>query len=352
MPRSVSRWALVLLTIIAFPQLVHTQCTVPSFAGHPDKWVVLEDGIPMCRVACNGIERPDSWFSSSIEFSMLYDSTNVVNYRFADCKLNGARLPFNDWKRARRINANADVLGFNSRTVEFLLTAGDTISFFRDLIWHDPILNKQTVNGYHAADTLTYAVELINSVDSQRVALLDSLGVMPCPTACIPVVFGTRPVLALVKYVVPTSLHGIRAFVRLRPRARGTGEYFFTRSESPTVGYSEKLNNPMWIEYLQSWSQLLVKPSTGTSPATANGTLRVATVQDAAVITFASSPDARSTAIAVFDVSGNAMFYPYSSPGAVEDGAVHYRFPQNGVYFVCLITDGHIIATEKVSITK
>lgn len=139
--------------------------------------------------------------------------------------------------------------------------AGDTVSFVRDFRWFNARTWRQDTNNFFSRDTLTYVVELANAHDSgryrTRLAVIDSFGVMPCTTLGAPRFFssGTRAVFTRVNYVVPASMEGKPVFMRVRVRARGSGEYFFTRTDDYTVNYSGLLTRPGIITHINVLNQ-------------------------------------------------------------------------------------------------
>lgn len=320
----------------------------------------LEDGSALYRVRSNGDTIPSEWYSAGYVFQIYAapDTSCVTNYTITGFKRNGARLPLRLWKIDRIVNAPEDLLGFNSRTVDVKLAAGDTLSFYRELAWKDPRHNFQDTTNYHSFDTLTYAVELVRAADSVRLALLDSMGVLPRVAPGAPAIHGTRPIMALVKYAVPATLGGTRAFVRVRARARGAGDYNFTRLEKPSVALWLRLADPYWIHYLTEWGQVYGKPSMhdagGRDDAGTRLAIRLAGGSDRnASIDFATAPDGGATAVAVHDASGRLLFYPYSSPASSAASAhADFRFESNGLYLISLLHNGRFVRTVPITIGR
>ena len=224
---------------------------MPDPRAHPELWVNIgQDSIINCLVV-EGDTVPAETVSASYQFGMIYDSTARVDYIFSEAQRNGARIRLLRWFRNRLIHMDADVMSYNSRTATFPLLAGDTLSFYREFSWYTLKTREQSTSNYYALDTLAYSVELVRASDGAVLALLDSLGIMPNPTPGTPIIHGTRPIMAQVKYPVPAAIAGESAFIGIRLYAHGSGPYNFLRYDAPTIGLSRGLSSPRWINYLQ-----------------------------------------------------------------------------------------------------
>jgi len=326
----------------------------------PELWVRVQDSALFYRIKGNGDTIPADRFSAGFILLMTADSTGIVDFTFTECKRNGVRLRIPSWQYRRRVNASAAMIGSNSRTEAFPLLAGDTLSFYRELFWYPLRGGHNEMNNYYARDTLDYSVELVRVRDSSRVALLDSLGVLPSFQPSIPRLYGMCPMAALVKYVVPPELaNGDSVFMRLLPYARGDGDYFFTRADEITIGLSRRVDKPFWQALNAYIGQRGAEPKVEIGelqrldemPGDA-GELEVIPDGDRATITFRAPVDAGRMAVAVFDATGTALFYPYTGPASASQRSISYQFPRSGVYFVGLSHDGMLLRTKKIIITR
>lgn len=328
----------------------------------PELWENIQDSVYRLRVlprndtiTLSGADTvPRGWFSASYEYTMVYDPACRAHFLLTEWKRNGARLRLPNWQSRRIVHSHADILGFNSRTDVFPLVAGDTLSFCREFEWANPVTNRQDTNNYFAADTLDFAVELVRRSDSTRIALLDSMGVLANTAPAAPVIYGMRPLIAKVSYVVPSSIAGDSAFMRLRLYARGSGQYHFVRRDGVTIGFSQSLNDPRTLNYLAIFGKVFTKTTVNgleaapQSPArltvTAGGAAREITVA------FSCAPDGGETAVAVYDITGRLIFSPYTSPASSGERTLVHRIPGGGVYFVALYHNGKLVRTQKVTL--
>jgi hypothetical protein len=271
--------------------------------------------------------------------------------------LNGERIKLAKWINDRTVNANAALLSYNSTTDTFNCHAGDTLSFYREARWRDPRTGWSDTNSYYARDSLDYAVELVRLSDSTRITLLDSIGMLPSLTPSRPVVHGMHPLMALVHYVIPSSLEGTEAFIRVRVYHRGDGEYWFTRHDWFNVALSARLQDSVWNRFIHLFSpgapKIVTHMAEESVRAEDNSNLVVTNVAGSPRdirIAFDGASDGGGTAIVIYDALGEALFIPYMTPGSVSSANASYHFDQPGVYFVGLLHGNHITAFKKVII--
>jgi hypothetical protein len=333
----------------------------PSRFEHPELYVQLGDSIWICRVHNSGRDTVDAEdIVQNYVFQMLNDSTSLTEYRFGETRRNGHRIPLDKWDLNSRRTTAAAVLSYNSRTVPFVIHGGDSLSFYRELYWYNPLFNRQLSNEYYSRDTLTYAVELVEPSTETRLALLDSIGIMPNLTPATPIVHGARPIMAKVNYVVPARLDGDTAIMRVVLRNRGDGDYWFDRQDKIQIGMSRQLSVPEWQHYLSAWGLLLNPPELGkselerTTSSSDSVILNVAIVPGThdAHITFSTAPNGATTSVVVYDARGRSLFDPYSSRATTTTADAFYHFEQSGLYIIGLIHDGGLVRTQKITITK
>jgi hypothetical protein len=349
----------LLFSILLGADALHAQW--PSRFDRPDLYVMLGDSLWLCRVTHRGRDTVDpDEFTQTYIFRMYNDSTSLTEYKFGETRRNGHRIELDKWSyNSTRTTASA-VLSYNSRTMRFPIHGGDTLSFYRELYWYNPLMNRQLSNEYRSLDTLTYAVELVRPSTETRLALLDSIGIMPNPTPATPVVHGSRPIMAKVEYVVPSSFGTDTVIMRVIVRDRGEGDYWFDRSDQVAISLSKAILQPQWQQYLAAWGLLLWGPQVAKSDlgqATAPGNsamLNIAVVPGTrdTRITFSTSPNGAPTSVVIYDALGRAVFYPYSSRAVAPTVETYYRAEQSGIYFVGLIHDGRLVRTEKINIAR
>ena len=111
-------------------------------------------------------------------FLMPYSNCHV-HYLIGEFRKNQQNLMLPHWcdekiSNHQSTSQHAD----SSSTQSFIVRTGDTLSFYRELSWVNPTNQYRLPNGYAADDNLDYSVEVISHATGQRLALIDSLGVL------------------------------------------------------------------------------------------------------------------------------------------------------------------------------
>ncbi len=322
--------------------------------GSPLPYATVQDTLHLLRIF-GGDTVPASHFAPSYHYEMVYDSISHTNYMFTECRRNGENIKLLHWEYNRLVHGPAEYLTYNSRTADFPIQPGDTLSFYRELRWYNPLTRRQDTNNYYALDTLDFSVHLIRTSDGEPIMLLDSIGVLPRLPIGAPAVYGARPLMAVVRYVVPAGIVADSAFIGVTARTRGSGRYDFTRLDLVTIGVSERLKDAYYQEYLNIYGRVYGKRNVdelATATGRADSRLVVRPDGSSVHIRFAPAPDGGLTAVAIYDASGTLIFYPYNGRTSEPETTVSYRLPGSGVYFVLLQHDGRIIQTEKITITN
>jgi len=143
---------------------------------------------------------------------------------------------------------NGDIEGDEAitRSDDFTINAGDTLSFYRELEWSTKYPGAQFPDDYSASDTLDYSVELLAAGTNLRLALLDSLRILPRSARGYPVIHMQRPTAAVVRFVAPFALEGVAAYIRVHIHSRGDGDSRFIRYGMRTVQFSDRLLDPAY----------------------------------------------------------------------------------------------------------
>lgn len=335
----------------------HSVTTAQVGAGPKPTAVYIQDSILISLVQ-GGDTLPAFWVSPSYEYLMSYDPTCQTEFVFTECKKNGALLKLLAWNHNRRVHAPAELMSFNSRTANFLVQAGDTISFYRSMSWVNPATKRMDTNNYYALDTLEMIAYLVNAADGSPMAQLDSIGVLPRLTPGMPTIYGARPIMALVSYVVPPSFDGDSALVGITVRARGAGPYHFIRRDGITGGMSERLKDAWWQGYLNAYGAVYAKRSVDElmqASGHEGAVLKVSHVPGSPRdlrIAFNGPRNGGYTAVALYDESGELVFYPYNSRTDATPSETAYRVPRSGAYFVTLAHNGTLVKTQKIIITQ
>ncbi|HVZ38576.1 MAG TPA: hypothetical protein VHI13_04820 [Candidatus Kapabacteria bacterium] len=336
----------------------HAQPVVPHPDDRPDLYarvqdqnvylVVGNDTTPRCAVA------------AGYTFDMLYDSLCRVSYLLSEWRRNGENLNLPKWSLHRRVNADARLLSFNTTTDTFTCAAGDTLSFYREISWANPVTFVRDTDNYASLDTLAFCVELVRVLDSARIAVVDSLGLLAQPVPGRPVFHGSLPLLAVAHYVVPPELAGTRTFMRLLVYHRGTGKYWFTRADEITIGISERIHDSTFVDWINLFdAPVMARTVRSLSdavhvPANTGHVFvqRVNGTGNEYLITCRLGQSDLQTTVAIYDALGNLIYMPYTSPGASGTITLVHRFPSSGLYYVALCRDGRMTHVETVTIAR
>lgn len=338
--------------ICAYPTAIHAQSALP--------YVTLQDSLHLLRIV-GGDTIPASWYAPSYQYEMVYDPYCRTDFIFTECKKNGEVLKLRSWSNGRTVHAPAELLTFNSRTENFQVAAGDTVSFYRSLDWYNPSNQRQDTNNYYGLDTLEMIVHLVKVANGAPIQL-DSIGILPQIPAGVPVIYGERPIMALVKYAVPPAWNGASVFVGVTVRARGQGAFHFLRLDAVTVGESERLKEARYVNYLSTYDGLRVhngayarrsineltrssgKTGAPLSMMCAPGIPRDVRITSSAQITPAT--------LALYDGSGRLMASWPDIPTGGRETAVTYRVPAAGTYFAALMYADMIVTTAKIIVPE
>lgn len=330
---------------------------VPNIIAHPEWFEEVQDGFYVSRVSKSGAwSNPEAKIGAAYRFEMVYDSTSRVQYLFTECYHNGTRPRLLSWKPRHLHTAPVEQMTDSSRTENFKIAPGDTISFFRELKWYNPMTGRQDTNNFWSPDTLGYAVELVRATSGQRIALLDSFGVLAQLSPGAPTFCGSRPLIAHVTYMVPSTIPtSDSVFVRVRLYADGDGLFTPMRNDEWTSGMAHALRKGIWDYYLSLYGGPLYKQVTdelGNVPAGSGSLLSISNVSRETIrIRFSPPRGSGPVQVAIYDANGTPVFFPFATRGDVEDGTAEYTFDRSGVYIVALERSGAILSAKKITIT-
>ncbi len=300
----------------------------------------------------------DRKVSANYTFMMAYDSTCRIFYTFTEPIVRATRLRLLHWKYDRVVNAGPEYLNFNSRTENFAVRTGDTVSFFKEWRWVNPQTGGQALEDFHSLDTLAYVAYLVRASDSQCVALLDSMFILPALEPGAPRVYGTPTTAGLVRFVIPSSMNGDSLFIGVGAFAAGPGPYYFTRRDAYTIAMSDLLDAPWYQTSLQYYnSHLLQRRSVddfiGAPDAdSANVDLRVTRAAGAGNEIVVDYRDPGGTAsVVIYRADGGVQVGLRAEQGRAGRRVTRCRLAA-GAYFVTLQQNHRILATRKFIITQ
>lgn len=104
---------------------------------------IIQDSLAVATIrGSDGTPFPGSWISPAYHYMMTYQPTSRTEFIFTECKKNGKLINLLPWNYNQIISAPAELISYNSRTVNFQVRAGDTISFYREMDWYNPSTNR------------------------------------------------------------------------------------------------------------------------------------------------------------------------------------------------------------------
>lgn len=182
-------------------------------------------------------------FCSAYQFEVYYDQSSTV-YIVTEPFQGSQKLRWNGWCSGQKIkDLTAATLSDSSHTEPFVVHADSTVTVYRELSW---MLNSGGFNPglYYARDTLDYVIEIADAVTGNRVALLDSIGLLRRVPAGTPFFYGTAPNSARLSWRVPPSLDGASVVLKIGLYVRGDGQYNPGRMDRMTINLSDRLTDP------------------------------------------------------------------------------------------------------------
>ena len=203
---------------------------------------------------------------------------------------------------------------------------------------------------FRSADTIDYAIELIDVGSSNRVALLDSIGVLRNVTGSTPTLYGNRALASTVAFEVPSSLDGREVYLRVNVYARGDSGAGFVRRDRWALDRRRTLFSPTWqseTDHVDTATLISASaPGGGHDP----DLLQVRT-DDAGRISILFTPsDGAQTSVSIFNSRGEKVFtpayLPWVSPLDLREAMFMPDVP--GVYYVALLYDERLVAAARV----
>lgn len=331
---------IMLITLVLIPRLGIAQCPQP-----------FEGTYSIMPGSTDTIRSTSAYFT----FLMPYSNCHVY-YMIGEFKKNQQNLMLSAWCNGKILNdLSTTQYADSNSTQSFIVRSGDTLSFYRELWWINPANQHQLPNGYSADDNIDYAVELIQHSTGQRLALIDSLGVLSAIAPTIPDFHGNNTIMAKIQYVVPITMDSIRVRMRTLPYAVGNGQYYFQRTDAIGVDLSARLQDSLWISYLQTYGgsgmnkvsiENLSRVSSSNLSAKLSVISQVVRNQREVAIEYLLPNEPNSVSIMIYNSNAELIFRPliYSTERSKK---ITYVFPDNNIFYVALVVDGAIVAVQK-----
>jgi len=287
-------------------------------------------------------------------YEINYDSTRIL-YTLTEVKLNGAPLILRDWSyNTQRDEWDSGLLNSNSGTTSFTLHTGDTIRMYREFQWYGQRSGQEFLNNYSASDTLTYSIGLVDAGSGNRLALIDTLGVLRRDVPGIPSIHGNHPLYAMIDYVVPPAQNGKLARIAIDVETRGAGDYYFIRRNIRTVHLSDNLTDSTCLRNNWNYGGSAFgrrSPDELRGAAGSQTWLSVAPNPARDEVTISVTAAGSGASVAIYDLLGNLVFVPELSASG-DSHIVRYRFEHPGTYYVALLEHGVITASRQLTILR
>jgi hypothetical protein len=208
--------------------------------------------------------------------------------------------------------------------------------------------NADSADYYYNQDTLDFSVVLHRS-DGSHAATVDSIGILRQVPPGFPTVYGTEPIIRLVRYVVPASLNNQSAYLAVCPTARGNRSHGFMRYDHRQVRFEARLQDTA-IALLQDYYLGLLKPSLRLREMIEAGELGSLTV----------SPNPSNGAVSISGLfragdvvvvansRGQEVFVHSYGPSEETVRTLECRLRTAGVYFVMQVRNSSVISNRRV----
>lgn len=195
-------------------------------------------------------------------FDFQQDSSRLI-YWVGEFTKNSRWLYLNNWCLDKMYNYDAAAdsarwdysnaaLSAISTTKAIPVTAGDTISFYRDFYWLDNTANG-TVNATKlvSADEISTSVELVRASNGSRILLVDTVHITPTTSNAKPCITSWKPIMARIAFLVPTTVTDTTTvYLRQNVYSNGSSGSLFMRSDALQYRRSKQhLESPYWLDY-------------------------------------------------------------------------------------------------------
>lgn len=284
-------------------------------------------------------------------FAMTYDSAQV-QYEITEFERNHSRILLGNWCSGKTIEGEAAELADSTFTGAFTVYAGDSLSFYRQLLWTAPYDGGPSNGLYYALDTLDFVVELIDASTGLRLAVLDSIGALREVPSGYPDFYGTHPVMAVVNYRVPAGLNGKTVYLRVHPYMRGNGQYLALRVDNFSTRRSVNLTEQFFIDYVNMYGggsktpvrylENVANVSNALHGAAVPGVGRIDAVYDGI------STIEGDVKLALCNERGEQVFLFAGLHRADQPFRASYDVAESGVYFIVLSHGGSPVSAVKV----
>lgn len=295
-------------------------------------FVAPEEWAPYFKFGYEADSSYSEWFFSEflLNRNKLYLSdwciNRIVNY---DSVTDG---PIEEWSAAEMRN--------RSITRTFPVIGGDTLQFFRRLVFVDRLTSSLSHSRYVNANGLSFSVELVNNANGMRLMLLDSFAIATTTDNKRPCIRSWFPMGARVRHAVPTSLTDTTyVFIRINTWTTGASPKPFIRHDGMQMMLSTfQLTNSDFTAYSDSVEANNNCGGDGSCEVSASGTYEPSGV----IVSHTIPTDL--TSIEIHDIDGSLVWS--SSVPLVTNPT--FVAESSGLKIILGMSGGSVVCTRKI----
>lgn len=307
-------------------------------------------GFQVARLASNGTDTvyssPDAW---APRFVFTYEAdSSYSTWSFSEFLVNRRKLMLNSWCAKRTVNYDFDLnvavenwnpatMRANSVTRPFMLRASDTIQFYRHYSWMDRLTMDLSFNRYVNSNGLSFSVELVQSSNGTRIALLDTCSFATTTSNRKPSIYTWFPAASIVRYFVASDFDSTQVYIRVNTWTSGSNPQPFSRYDGiGKMQSAEHLVSTEWKSYNDS---LRVNSTTG---STCGFTVGSSQSPKSLLISHGSTP--AFDEMKIVDIFG-VEYWSASAPLSSMPVQVNLS---TGFYIVVALSNGNVACTKQV----
>ncbi|MCS6808175.1 MAG: hypothetical protein RML40_06060 [Bacteroidota bacterium] len=304
----------------------------------------------------HAIHVPMSHVMPTFKFSLGYPSLESdINIIFSEFRLNGQKIGLKNWCNNQEIIGwDEERLNSHSRTFDFSVHAGDTITFFRQLRYrhHQKSSQQHTKLPYLSLDDIAWSVELKDALTHQRIMQLDSLIIYRNLDEDMQIAFrGLRPLTSKVSASIPaTQPIPERVYIQVNMFKHGPSKQQFKRRDylvagllsehhtafSPQVSQSQMLSKA-YARYDRMF-KLSPNPSQGSIYLEVSGAELPKRTKETLMIHIFNSKGELITSQPLYCPASTTQFT--------------YTLVDNGAYFVQISSHDQILFHQQITVAR
>lgn len=292
--------------------------------------------------------------SAYYEFIMKNDSTSM-KYMISEVRKNNNVIKLENWHKGQIVqDIDGKLLNGISRTENFILNIGDTLSCYRQFTWTNYINKTRKNDNFYSLDTLDYSIELVRASNGSRIKLIDSFGVNSKVPSGYPSFHGNRPIFSKIKFISGIESSGDSVFLRVKLYSRGNGPFYFVRADFTSVGISDLLLSPTWVDFINIYGGSLPKLILNDQSIGKDEKSNIKVYQNLnefkkIYLKYKVENIDKGLNIGIYNNLGELVFMPLINSFENEN-IINCVVPNSGNYFVNLFDGQKILSTKKINI--